>query len=40
MEETAELDSSEGRRDRVTVYEAPGTPHDERYIKDRLPELV
>ncbi len=39
MEETAELDSSEVGRDRVIVHEAPGTPYEERYIKDRLPEL-
>lgn len=40
MDDATELDSSEVRRDRLTVHEAPGTPHEERYIKDRLPELA
>lgn len=40
MDDATELDSSEVRRDRLTVHEAPGTPHEERHIKDRLPELA
>ena len=39
MDAHAELDSSEIERDRLPV-EAPGTPHEERYIKERLPELA